>query len=276
MAMGGAQVCWGSVAADRSEIPMPNMTETTSSNASAALIQDLVDANRILAYQKIFDAFGHVSARHDCDGSRFVLSRNLAPGRVTAGDLLDFEVESGEPVSADAPRLYLERHIHSEIYKARPDVMAVVHHHSPAVLPFAIARGARLQPVCHMAGFLGGAGQGDAPPLFEIRDHAGPASDLLVRNRALGAALALSLGPTGRIVLMRGHGATVVAESLRVAVYRAIYSEVNARLILQALPLGPVQTLSAEEADATRVTNEGQVARPWALWCEQAHQARQP
>ena len=246
-----------------------------ASTASAALVQDLVDANRILADQKIFDAFGHVSARHDGDASRFVLSRNLAPGRVTAADLLDFAVETGEPVMADPPRLYLERHIHSEIYKARPDVLAVVHHHSPAVLPFAIAKGARLQPVCHMAGFLGGAGQGDAPPLFEIRDHAGLASDLLVRNRALGSALAQSLGHAGRIVLMRGHGATVVAESLRVAVYRAIYAEVNARLILQALPLGPTQALTAEEADATRLTNEGQVARPWALWCEQAGHASQ-
>ena len=250
------------------------MTETTSSNASAALIQDLVDANRILADQRIFDAFGHVSARHDGDDRRFVLSRNLAPGRVTAADLLDFEVGSGEPVSADPPHLYLERHIHSEIYKARPDVMAVVHHHSPAVLPFAIARGARLQPVCHMAGFLGGAGQGESPPLFEIRDHAGNASDLLVRNRELGAALAATLGAAGRIVLMRGHGATVVAESLRVAVYRAIYAEVNARLILQALPLGELHTLSDGEADATRQTNEGQVARPWGLWREQAYRSQ--
>ncbi len=245
---------------------------TTAASASAALIEDLVDANRILATQNIFDAFGHVSARHDGDPQRFVLSRNLAPGRVAAADLLDFAVESGEPMAADPPPLYLERHIHSEIYKARPEVMAVVHHHSPAVLPFAIARGARLQPVCHMAGFLGGAGQGESPPLFEIRDHAGPASDLLVRNRALGAALAQRLG-AGRIVLMRGHGATVVAESLRVAVYRAIYAELNARLILQALPLGPLQALSAEEADATRLTNEAQVARPWALWREQSRRA---
>ena len=166
---------------------------------------------------------------------------------------------------ADPPRGYLERYIHSEIYQARPDVMAVVHNHSPAVLPFTIARGARLRAACHMCGFLGA----DGPPLFEIRDPAGEASDLLIRNRALGAALGQA-----RVVLMRGHGCTVVAESLEVAIYRAVYTEVNARLLLQALPLGGVDTLTPGEADATRVTNEGQAARPWNRWKQQARAAR--
>jgi len=231
------------------------------------LIQDLVDANRILFHLRIFDAFGHVSARHDRRDDRFFLARNVAPGLVTAADILEFEVDSGEPVAPDPPRLYLERHIHSEIYKARPDVMAVVHNHSPAVLPFCIARGARLRPVCHMSGFLGGGA-----PLFEIRDHAGDASDLLIRNRGLGAALARTLG-LERVVLMRGHGCTVVAESTRVAVYRAVYTEVNARLLQQALALGEVNYLTPAEADATRITNEGQAERPWNLWRQQAQEA---
>ena len=231
---------------------------------SAQLMADLVDANRILADQGIVDAFGHVSARHDAQPDRFLMARNLAPGQVSAADLLEYEVATGEAVQADPPRLYLERWIHSEIYKARPDVMAVVHNHSPAVLPFAIARGARLQPVCHMSGFLGGG-----TPLFEIRDHAGDASDLLIRSRPLGAALARSLG-AARVVLMRGHGCTVVAESLRVAVYRAVYTELNARLQWQASMLGEVQALTPGEADATQATNEGQVERPWNLWRERA------
>ena len=231
---------------------------------SAQLVADLVDANRILADQGIVDAFGHVSARHDAQPDRFLMARNLAPGQVSAADLLEYEVATGEAVQADPPRLYLERWIHSEIYKARPDVMAVVHNHSPAVLPFAIARGARLQPVCHMSGFLGGG-----TPLFEIRDHAGDASDLLIRSRPLGAALARSLG-AARVVLMRGHGCTVVAESLRVAVYRAVYTELNARLQWQASMLGEVQALTPGEADATQATNEGQVERPWNLWRERA------
>ena len=130
----------------------------SSTGASAALIDELVAANHILADQGIVDAFGHVSARHDRDASRFLLARNVAPSRVAADDILEYEVASGQAAMPDPPRLYLERFIHSEIYRARPDVMAVVHHHSPAVLPFAVVRGARLRPVCHMAGFLGGRG----------------------------------------------------------------------------------------------------------------------
>jgi ribulose-5-phosphate 4-epimerase/fuculose-1-phosphate aldolase len=248
------------------------MRSPASTDASAELVQDLVDANHILHHQGIVDAFGHVSVRHDRDVGRFLLARNLAPVRVRAADILEYAVATGEPLQPDPPRLYLERHIHSEIYKARPDVMAVVHNHAPAVLPFCIARGARLKPVCHMAGFLGGAAAPEGPELFEIRDHEGAASDLLIRNRELGAALARTLGGS-RVVLMRGHGCTVVADSLRVAVFRAVYTEVNARLLLQALRLGEVNPLTPEEADATRITNEGQVARPWELWCEQARRA---
>ncbi len=228
------------------------------------MISELVDANRILFHQRIVDAFGHVSARHPQRAERFLLARNVAPGQVTAADILEHRVEDGEAVMADPPRLYLERWIHSEIYKARPDVMAVVHSHSPAVLPFAVAKGARLLPVCHMCGFLGSA-DGSGPPTFEIRNTAGDASDLLIRNRELGAALARSLG-AGRVVLMRGHGSTVVAESVRLAVYRAVYTEVNAKLLLQALPLGEVQALTPGEAEATRIATEGQVDRPWNLW----------
>jgi HCOMODA/2-hydroxy-3-carboxy-muconic semialdehyde decarboxylase len=231
------------------------------------LIADLVDANYILFHQGIVDAFGHVSVRHDHRADRFLLARNVAPAQVTASDIVEYEVDTGEAVAANTPRSYLERYIHSEIYKARPDVMAIVHNHSPAVLPFGIVNGARLRPACHMCGFLG-----DGPPVFEIRDHAGIATDLLIVNRELGAALAAALGQE-RVVLMRGHGCTVVAGSLRLAVYRAVYTEVNARLLLQSLPLGEVTYLTPEEAAAGRTT-EGQVDRPWRLWKQLARQAR--
>lgn len=227
-----------------------------------ALIDDLVDANHILFHQGIVDAFGHVSVRHDRRPDRFLLARNMAPAQVTAADIVEYEVASGEAVAADAPRAYLERYIHSEIYKARPDVMAVVHNHSPAVLPFGIVKGARLRPACHMCGFLG-----EGPPVFEIREHAGNATDLLIRSRELGAALARALGQE-RVVLMRGHGCTVVADSLRLAVYRAVYTEVNAKLLLQSLALGEVTFLTPEEAAAGHTT-EGQVDRPWNLWKQQ-------
>jgi ribulose-5-phosphate 4-epimerase/fuculose-1-phosphate aldolase len=240
----------------------------SSPAANPQLIQDLVDANRILFDQGVVDAFGHVSARHDQRADRFLLSRNLAPGQVTAPDIQEYEVDDAEPVRPDAPRGYLERHIHSAIYKARPDVMAVVHHHAPEVLPFCVVKSARLRAVCHMCGFLG-----DGPPLFEIRDGAGDGTDLLIRNQALGAALASSLG-SERVVLMRGHGSTVVGESVRVAVYRAVYTVVNARALLQALPLGEITALTPAEAEATRVTNEGQVDRPWNLWKQLAEQRK--
>ena len=232
-----------------------------------ALIADLVDANHILFHQRIVDAFGHISARSPTRAERFYMARNIAPALVSADDIVEYHVATGEAVAADPPRLYLERYIHSEIFKARPDVMAVVHNHSPAVLPFGIVKGARLKPACHMGGFLG-----EGPPVFEIRDSAGPATDLLIRNAALGAALAQSLG-NERVVLMRGHGCTIVAESVRVAVYRAVYTEVNARLLLQALPMGEVETLTKAEAEATRITNEAQVDRPWNLWRQQARAA---
>ena len=155
-------------------------TPLTPPDAVAALVSDLVDANHILFHQGIVDAFGHVSARHPTRPERFFLARNVAPGLVTATDILEFEVATGEPVQPDAPPLYLERTIHSEIFNARPDVHAVVHHHSPAVLPFGIAANAKLRAACHMCGFLGA----DGPPVFDIRDAAGPATDLLIRNRA--------------------------------------------------------------------------------------------
>ena len=240
---------------------------TTQDSPTSALVADLVAANHILFHQRIVDAFGHISARCPTRADRFYMARNVAPGLVTAADILEYEVATGEAVAPEPPRLYLERYIHSEIFKARPDVMAVVHNHSPAVLPFGIVKGAKLKPACHMCGFLG-----EGPPVFEIRDSAGPATDLLIRNTALGAALAQSLG-NERVVLMRGHGCTIVAESVRVAVYRAVYTEVNARLLLQALPMGEVETLTAAEAQATRITNEAQVDRPWNLWKQQARAA---
>jgi ribulose-5-phosphate 4-epimerase/fuculose-1-phosphate aldolase len=227
-------------------------------------VADVVSANHILFDQGIVDAFGHVSARNPDDPASFLMSRNLAPALVTAADVVTYAVASGEALAADAPRPYLERYIHSEIYKARPDVMAVVHNHSPGLLPFGFVKGARFKPVCHMCGFLGAGA-----PLFEIRDTAGTATDLLIRNRELGAALAASLG-SAQMVLMRGHGCTVVAESVRLAVYRCIYSEVNAKLLLQGLALGEVQTLTPEEAEAARISTEGQVDRPWNLWKAQA------
>lgn len=223
------------------------------------LIADLVDGNRILFHQGVVDAFGHISARHPLRPGHFLLARNMAPGLVTAADLWEHDAES-EPVGPNAPRVYLERFLHGEIYRVRPDVMSVVHSHSAAVIPFGLVPGRALRPVCHMASFLGGA-----VPVFEIRRCAGEGSDMLIRSRALGHALATDLGEHVA-VLLRGHGSTVVGGDVRQAVFRAIYTEVNAQLQAEALRLGEPIYLTEAEAAASARTNAGQIARPWELW----------
>ena len=227
--------------------------------ADPQLIDDIVIANRILFDQGVVDAFGHISARHDKAPNRFLLARNMAPGQVTHADIIEFDLD-GNPIDAGGRRVYLERFIHGEIYRARPDVMAIVHNHSPTVVPFTIVPSQPFRPVCHMCGFIG-AGASN----FEIREVAGDASDLLIRSRELGAALAKTLG-SGLIALMRGHGATIVAESIPHVVYRSVYAEVNAKLLSEALRLGPVTYLTEGEAATARANVESQVQRPWDLW----------
>ena len=224
-----------------------------------ALRQELAVANRILAHQGVVDAFGHVSVRHPTLPNHFLCARSMAPAQVTAADIMLFGPDS-EPVGDDR-RPYLERYIHGEILNARPDVHSVVHSHSPSVIPFGIVKGATLRPVYHMSGFLG-AGAAH----FEIRCCGSDATDMLIRDRRLGAALATSLG-AGSTVLMRGHGSTVVGSSIRLAVYRAIYAEMNAKLQCQAMTMGgEVVFLTEAEAHAAASMNEGQLDRPWNMW----------
>lgn len=218
---------------------------------------DLVDANHILAARGILDGFGHVSVRAGAE--HFLISRNCAPALVQRADIMRLAF-SGTPTPGDERRPYLERFIHGSIYAARPDVGAIVHSHSPAVIPFGIARGATLQAVSHMGAFLGAG-----IPLFEIRNAVGEDNDMLVRDEALGAALARELGPHAA-VLMRGHGITVVGESIRQVVFRSIYSEVNARLQSEAMRLGELVPLNAHEARRAAAANDSQIDRTWALW----------
>ncbi|MEO6016332.1 MAG: class II aldolase/adducin family protein [Polaromonas sp.] len=222
-----------------------------------ALVEKLALANRILYDQGVVDGFGHISVRHDSSPSHFLLSCNRAPGLVVPADILTYDL-NGDLAEPSDKRSYLERFIHSEIYKARPDVVAVVHSHSQSVIPFG-ATGQRLKPIFHMSGFLG---SGSA--LFEIRDTGGN-TDMLIRDSGLGKALAQSLGHSN-CVLMRGHGSTTVGPSIEVVVYRAIYAEVNAKLQIQAAALGPINFLNEEEAALAAATTEGQVVRAWDLW----------
>ena len=228
------------------------------SAAVAALIEDLVAANRILAAHGVLDGFGHVSARHPEHPDRYLLSRSRAPELVTADDVMEFDLDSNA-LAGDTRGPYLERFIHGEIYRARPDVHAVVHSHSPSVIPFA-ASSVKLRPIYHMGSFLSGGA-----PVFDIRKHFG-CTDMLVRNREQGVSLAAELGREA-VALMRGHGFVAVAESVPVAAYRAIYTELNAAAQQKAIALGGTVTyLEVDEAARSDQTNRGVTGRPWELW----------
>ncbi len=236
---------------------------TSAGPVDPALIEDLVAANRILVAEGVLDAYGHVSIRHPSNPNRYLLSRSLAPILVTADDIIEYDLDS-VPVDAKGRTSVLERFIHGEIYKARPDVRAVIHSHSPAVIPFGITQ-VPMRPVYHQSTFLYGG-----VPVWEIRDVDSPdAAALLVRNVALGKSLAASLGDRP-VALMRGHGNVVVGPDVQTAVRYAVYTEVNARLQAIALGLGgPINYISAEEA-AARAKAPNDFARAWALWKKKA------
>lgn len=241
--------------------------EPDDRKSSPALLERLVVANHILFDQQVCDAFGHVSVRHDRRPDRFFLARNMAPGSVTADDILEYTQDS-EPVDARGRKVYLERFIHGEIYRRRPDVNCVVHSHSHAIVPLSVVKGAKLRALFHMAGFIG-----QDPPLFEIRDVAGDATDLLISSNVLGEALARMFDHS-EIALMRGHGSTVVGNSIPRAVYRAVYAETNARYQLEASRLGEVTYLTEAEGRSCVEHVEAQMQRPWDLWKSQAEARR--
>jgi HCOMODA/2-hydroxy-3-carboxy-muconic semialdehyde decarboxylase len=224
----------------------------------AALLDDIVIGSRILADFGVLDGFGHVSARHPANPNHFLMSRSLAPALVTADDVMEFDLD-GNAVDARGRSLFLERFIHSEIYRARPDVMSVVHTHSPGVIPYTISQ-VPLRAVFHNAAFLAAGA-----PLWDIRKDFGE-TDMLVRNATIGKDLALTLGDRA-VVLMRGHGDVTVGPSVKLAVFRAYYTDVNARLQSQAIALGgePNYLTPGEGAKADAV-NLAVVDRIWNLW----------
>ena len=232
-------------------------------SADPALIEDLVAANRVLAQHGVLDGFGHVSVRHNRDANRFLMSRSLAPELVTAADIMEYDLDA-EAIDAKGRGSYLERFIHGAIYKARPDVRAVVHNHSPSVIPFGISS-VPLRPVYHMAAFIG-AGL----PVFDIRNRSGM-TDMLVSDAGRAAGLVEALG-NHTAVLMRGHGATVVGPDVPFAVGRSIYLELGARLQKEAITLGGSVTY-LDPQEAKKVLDSGEntgYQRPWQLWKRKA------
>jgi ribulose-5-phosphate 4-epimerase/fuculose-1-phosphate aldolase len=228
-----------------------------------AQVAELVLADHILANEGVLDAWGHVSVRDARNPKHFLLSRAVPPALVTAADIIEYD-EDSKPINDKGAASYLERFIHGEIYRSRPDVMAVIHSHAPEVIPFSVTS-VPLRPMIHMAGFMP-----QVVPVFEIRDIAGM-TDMLIGSNKLGHALAQTLGDK-TMVLLRGHGAVVVAPSLHVVVGRAYYMTVNARTELQAISLsgGEVTYLSPEEADKS--SDQGGFERGWQYWKSKVEQ----
>jgi HCOMODA/2-hydroxy-3-carboxy-muconic semialdehyde decarboxylase len=269
-----------STIARQSHVPgIPGMNDVTQRSLDAtslaasvasldrALVDDIVAANRTLAHFGVLDAFGHISMRDPRNASHYLIACSTPPELVTAADIIALDLDSQTIHPEDEDKLlYRERFIHGEIYKARPDVNAIVHSHSPTVVPFTVTR-AKLKPLLHNAGFLGlGA------PLFEIRKTSlRKDTDLMILTPELGRALARTLGREAAVVLMRGHGDSVVAPTLPNAVFRAYYTEINARQQLAALTIGgPINFLTKAEALTSNEAMLKDSARPWALWRSKA------
>ena len=239
--------------------PMHAQTATpVAAGAEASPVEDIVIGSRILADLGVVDGLGHVSARDPKNPGHFLMSRSLAPAMVTADDVMVLDLD-GNAVDNSGRTLFLERFIHSEIYRARPDVMAVVHTHSSGVIPFSVSQVA-LRPMYHNAAFLAAG-----VPVWDIRKEFGE-TDMLVRDSQRGKALAQTLGDRS-VVLMRGHGDVAVGPSVKMAVYRAYYTDVNARLQSQAIALGgdPNYLTPGEGAKAEAV-NFAVLDRVWNLW----------
>jgi HCOMODA/2-hydroxy-3-carboxy-muconic semialdehyde decarboxylase len=241
------------------------MSETPESggSVSAELIADLAAASRILAAQGVVDGFGHVSTRHPDASERYFLSRSLAPAQAIPDDIIEYDLDS-TACNSDGRSGFLERFIHGEIYRARPDVMAVVHTHSPSVIPFGLVD-VEMKAMFHNAAFIA-----EGVPVFDISEQFG-ATDMLISDGGKGVALAGVLG-SNNVVMMRGHGAVACGSSLQMAVFRAAYTEVNARIQHWAGALGgekPIAALSDEEGLLADGPNKMACMRAWDLWREQ-------
>jgi len=222
-----------------------------------ALLDDLVAGNRILAKQAVLDGQGHISVRHPSRADRFLLARSIAPAQVTVEDILEYDLNA-DPIDAAGRVSYRERFIHSEVYRARPDVMSVVHCHTPSLLPFADSD-VPMRAMYHMAAFVA-----LGVPVFDIRKEAG-ITDLLIGDTRLGRALAKTLADK-YAVLMRHHGAVVVANSIPNAVARAVYLDQNARIQLQTAAIGGRATYVDPGEAKLRMADPNEYTRAWDLW----------
>ena len=227
---------------------------------AAERLCDLAAASRILAAQGVVDAFGHVSLRHPAAPDRYLMARATAPALATPDDIIEYDLDSN-PCNANGRGSFLERFIHGEIYKARADIQSIVHSHSPSVVPFGLV-GVPMQAMFHNAAFIAAG-----VPVFDIREKFG-ATNMLVGNAEKGVALAAVMGKQD-IVLMRAHGSVACGATLQSAVFRAVYTEVNARIqhwTMALKPGAPIAALDDEEGRLADAVNQTAALRAWELW----------
>jgi ribulose-5-phosphate 4-epimerase/fuculose-1-phosphate aldolase len=233
---------------------------TSGGPVDPAVIADLAAAARILAQQGVVDGMGHVSMRHPSAPDRFLMSKAQAPALVLPGDIIEYDLDCA-PCNAAGRGSFLERFIHGALYQARPDVMAVVHSHSPSVIPFGLVN-VPMRAMFHNAAFLAGG-----VPVFDIAERFG-ATDMLVGNPEKGKAFMDIMGDAP-VALMRAHGSVACGSSLQTAVFRAVYTEVNARIQHWTQALGgngPMAALDQNEGMLADAVNEGAALRAWDLW----------
>ncbi len=223
-----------------------------------SVLEDLAAASRILVDQGVFDAAGHTSMRHPGNAARFLMSRSLAPESTTADDIMEFDLDCNA-VDPKGRSGFLERYLHGEIYKKRPDVMAIAHSHSPSVIAFGLSD-VPMRAMYHNAAFLAAG-----VPVFDIREKFG-ATDIVISTPEKGAALAETLADKP-VALLRAHGMVVVGPSLPVAIFRAIFTVTSANIQHQTIALGGrIASLDAEEGAIADVVNVQTVGRSWDLW----------
>jgi 3-hydroxy-2-methylpyridine-4,5-dicarboxylate 4-decarboxylase len=227
-----------------------------------AAVEELVIANHILYDQNAVDGYGHISVRNPNNPNTFFLARSVAPSVVQVEDIMEFDM-NGKALHGDTRVAYGERFIHSGILKNRPDINSVIHGHAAPILPYGLT-GTTLKPVYHMSSFLG-----EGAPIFEIRNFAkpNPDTDMFVSSVDLGNALSQTMG-LQYFVLMRGHGYAAGADSIKKAVFRAVYAIQNASIQSEAMKMGQVQYLTPGEASISQETIEKTIGRPWQLWSE--------
>lgn len=228
------------------------------SQFASCIRSEVADANRILADQLVLDAFGHVSARSLSNPDRFFLSRSLAPEMVLPADILEYDLNA-EPVEATRAAQYSERIIHGAIYRARPDVNAICHHHAPRIMPFCLTD-MKLKVVTQLGACIGTS----TTPTWDQRDEFGTTNHL-VTNQKEADSLARTLADYP-MVLMKRHGATVVGSNMQDLVFRCVYSCRDAGIQTDAALFGAIDAFTDDEIALAAKFPQATLDRAWTYW----------